>query len=89
MRGNYAPVGYEQVTSLSAATGLTVPGGAKMAIIVPESQAVRWKDLGTDPTASVGMPLAAGDYLEYEGDLDNITFIEQASGAKLNVSYYG
>ena len=89
-------LGYQQISSLSAATGLTVPardpnGNAQQptfALIIAETQGVRWRDDGTDPTASVGMPLAAGVPLQYDGDLTKIKFIEQTASAKLNVSYY-
>lgn len=89
-------LGYQQITSLSSATGLTVPqtdlnGLAckpSLALITAESQAVRWRDDNTAPTASVGMPLAAGATLQYDGDLTKIQFIEQTGSAKLNVSYY-
>jgi hypothetical protein len=65
-----------------------IPQGATLALIVPETQGVRWRDDGTDPTASVGMPVAAGSYLSYDGDLNRIKFIEQTASAKINVSYY-
>ena len=81
-------LGYQQITSLSASTQLTVPSGATMALIVAETQAVRWRDDGTAPTASVGMPLAVGTSLSYDGDLKAIRFIQQAASATLNVSYY-
>lgn len=81
-------LGYQQITSLSAATGLTVPAGATMALVTPETQGVRWRDDGTDPTASVGMIIAAGAYFNYDGDLKRIRFIEQTASAKLNISYY-
>lgn len=82
-------LGYKQITSLSSATGLgTIPQGATLALIVPETQAIRWLDDGTNPTASVGMPVAAGSYLSYDGDLNRIKFIEQSASAKINVSYY-
>ena len=89
-------LGYQQITSLSAATGLTVPtrdlNGLNqkpvIALITPETQAVRWRDDDVNPTASVGMPLAAGVTLQYDGDLTKIKFIEQTAGAKINVSYY-
>ena len=89
-------LGYQQITSLSSATGLTVPtvdkNGNKQqptfALIVCETQNVRWRDDGTAPTASVGMPLTVGTALQYDGDLNKIQFIEQVSGAKLNISYY-
>ena len=89
-------LGYQQITNLSSSVGLTVPqiditglsGSARIAIITAEGQAVRWRDDGVAPTASVGMPLAAGATLQYDGDLARIRFIEQTSGAKLNISYY-
>jgi len=89
-------LGYQQISSLSAATGLTVPSvdlnGLRMrptiALITPETQAVRWRDDDVAPTASVGMPLAAGVTLQYDGDLSKIKFIEQTASAKLNITYY-
>ena len=76
-------MGYQQITSLSSATNLTIPQttpnglNAKpvFALIVAEGQAVRWRDDGTSPSASVGMPLAVGIPLQYDGDLTNIKFI--------------
>jgi hypothetical protein len=89
-------LGYQQITDLSSATGLTVPtlspDGSNQkptfALIVAETQGVRWRDDGTAPTASVGMPLAAGIPLQYDGDLNKIKFIQQTASAKLNISYY-
>lgn len=81
-------LGYQQITSLSSAASLTVPAGATMAVIVPDTQGVRWRDDGVAPTASVGMPVAAGVMLNYDGDLKRIQFIQQTASAVLNVSYY-
>jgi hypothetical protein len=89
-------LGYEQITGLSAVKTLTVPtkdvnGLAckpSIAIITPESTGVRWRDDGTSPSAAVGMPLAAGVTLQYDGDLTKIEFIEQSASSKLNVTYY-
>lgn len=89
-------LGYQQITSLGSAASLTVPmkdvNGLNcrpaIALITPEAQAVRWRDDGVAPTATVGMPLAVGITLQYDGDLTKIQFIEQAGGAKLNISYY-
>lgn len=89
-------LGYEQITGLSSAKSLTVPTRdvnglsckPSIALIVAESTAVRWRDDGVAPTASVGMPLAAGVTLQYDGDLTHIQFIEQSGTSKLNVSYY-
>jgi hypothetical protein len=88
--------GYEQITTLTAATSLTVPavtpeglnGKPVFALIVAEGAPVRWRDDSTAPTATVGMPLAIGVPLQYDGDLSKIKFIEQSASAKLNISYY-
>lgn len=82
------PAGYQQITDLSAAVALTVPAGATMAVIEAEAADVRYRDDGTNPTATIGMPLAQGGYLPYSANLAAIKFIQQASGAVLNVSYY-
>lgn len=89
-------LGYQQITTLSSATNLTIPttdgtglrAKPSLALIVAETQNVRWRDDGVAPTASIGMPLAAGVTLQYDGDLSRIQFIEQTAGARLNISYY-
>ena len=88
--------GYQQITSLSSSTGLTVPttdvsglvGSPVTAYIRCETQSVRWRDDGIAPTAAVGFPLSPGDMLAYDGDLKRIKFIEQAASSTLNVVYY-
>lgn len=83
-------LGYQQVTSLSSAATLTVPAGSQRALIQATGQNVRWRDDGTNPTASVGMRITAGDTMDYDaGQLKVIAFIEEAASATLNVSYYG
>lgn len=89
-------LGYQQISTLTAATGLTIPVTSpsglsvrpSIAIITPETQGVRWRDDGVDPTAAIGMPLAAGATLQYDGDLTKIKFIEQVASAKINITYY-
>ena len=88
--------GYQQIATVSSSVGLTVPTLAPdglnakpvFALIIAEGAPVRWRDDGTAPTASVGMPLAVGVPLQYDGDLTKIRFIEQSASAKLNISYY-
>ncbi len=84
-------LGFQQITSLSSAVGLTIPTEPFVptrAFIVAEGNDVRWRDDGTNPTASVGMILIRNNVLSYDGDLKKIKFIESAAGAKLNISYY-
>lgn len=84
------PNGYEQLTSLSSATGLTPPAGARFALIQCETANVRFRDDGTAPTTTVGMLLVAGaaPWL-YSGNLAAIKFIQVAAGAVLDVTFYG
>lgn len=50
---------------------------------------VRWRDDGTAPTASVGVPLNAGEELDYDGNQAVIQFIRTgAADATLDISYY-
>lgn len=89
-RAGMKALGYQQLTSLSSATALTVPAGTSLAVCTAEAQAIRWRDDGTSPTASVGMPLSVGDTLFFDAAaLAIVKFIEQTTSAKLNVSYYG
>lgn len=82
------PVGYQQNTDQDPAVGLTVPENARVAIIQAEAADIRWRDDGTDPTASVGMLLASGESFLYTGELTKIKFFETGTGSILNVSYY-
>jgi hypothetical protein len=86
---NDRPLGYQQITSLVAATALTVPAGAIVALISCAGQPVRWRDDGTNPTAAIGYPLAVGAELEYTGQLNTIKFIETTATANLDICYYG
>lgn len=86
----YVQKGYQQLTGISSAVAVTVPAGASMAICMAETQAVRWRDDGTSPTATVGMPLSVNDVLVYDAaGLGVLKFIEQTATAKVNIAYYG
>jgi len=89
LAGKYRPLGYQQITSLSSATALTVPEGARAALIQAEDQNVRWRDDGTDPTATVGYVLLAENEIFYSANLLKIKVIEETASAKLNVCYWG
>lgn len=68
----------------------SAPGGTVRALVIPETQAVRWRDDGDAPLAAVGMTLAVGQTLEVQGgSIDAIRFIEVTAGAVLNVTFYG
>jgi hypothetical protein len=83
------PIGYQHITSLSAAAGLTIPAGARRAMITVSAQTVRLRSDGTDPTTSVGFPIPVGTVLMFEGNLSRLKFIEAVSGGILDVLYFG
>lgn len=87
---NLYPAGDAQITTLSAAVGLTAPSAdANVARVQAESQNVRYRADNTDPTASVGELLYAGDQGTWIfGDLKKYKFIEASASAKLNVQFF-
>lgn len=83
-------LGYQQLTGLSSVKSLTVPAGCSLALVTPSGQPVRWRADGTDPTASVGYPLAVGAEVRWNGaNLAAVEFIETAASATLDVVYFG
>jgi hypothetical protein len=96
------PLGYQQITSLAQATGLTRPGDNVICALIEVegtfgTDFVRWRDDGVAPTTSIGMlinaagigasPVQGASTFWYSGDLTAIQFIGSGS-PKLNISYY-
>lgn len=79
---------YVQVTSLGSAVPLPKATIGRRAFIQAEDQDIRWRSDGTDPTAAVGMLIAAGDTLDFTGDLNQLRFIEAVGGATLNATIF-
>ena len=96
-RRTYKVCGYQQITSLAASVGLTIPttdgqGNTckpNAVLLFPEAQNVRWRADGAAPTATVGMllPTTATQPFYYDGDLNALRVIEATASAKLNVIY--
>lgn len=92
--------GYAQVVSAasSAAVGLTAsyPASASIgrqgipnyAIISVDGASARWRDDGTAPTSSVGMPLPINTNLFYDGELGKFQIIAVATSSNVNISFY-
>jgi hypothetical protein len=84
----YTPMGFEQVTGMDSSTGLTVPKGARYALLSAEAQGIRWSDASV-PTTALGIVMAVADQpFWYAGNLNSLRFFEDTSGAILNVLYY-
>lgn len=95
MNRNFAqarPLGYQQhlAAAVDAGVNLTPPAGAVYAVLTAEAQAIRYRDDGVNPSATVGMPVAVGVTVQLEGgNLAAYRVISQALGAIVNVTYYG
>ena len=93
--GGGTPLGYQQISAatLATATALTIPAGAIVALVTVDTAAVRWRDDGTAPTASIGMQMiataTATSSLAFAGaSMSAVKFILAAGSPILNVSYY-
>lgn len=67
----------------------SVPKHVGYAVVRCATANVRWRDDGTDPSATVGVPLNVGEELDYDGNPAKIKFIRTgAADATLDISYY-
>lgn len=78
------PAGFQQLSPV-AATSLTPPAGAVLAVII-SAASFTWRDDGTAPTTTVGMVWPANVPLYYNAPLANLQVINSAG--TVNVSYY-
>lgn len=89
-----APLGYCQLTVTGTAALIStcsggIPARTVWATMCLETAAIRWRDDGTAPTASVGMPLLAGACLNYSGTMATMSVIAQTgTNGMLNISFY-
>lgn len=88
------PKGYQQITVDDTAGGLalTVPAGSVRAVCNVEAAALRWRDDGTAPTASLGTLQKADTHFELHGPESLKAFRaikDDSTNAVLNISYYG
>jgi hypothetical protein len=82
------PPGQHNLAAASA-TALAVPAGARYATVCASTAAVRYTtDGATTPTASVGMPLAAGACMALSGPSVLANFRAFSSSGTLDVEYF-
>jgi hypothetical protein len=84
----YTDISYQQVASFSTATGFTPPTGATYCVVQAETNNVRYREDGTNPTASTGLLLQVGGSLPFSGSaaqLAAIKFIPVSGNAVLDV----
>ena len=87
-RNRYHPMGYQALAPTSS-TVLTVPKGARYALITTEVQDCRMTDDGTTPELGVGLLLKVTEPpLWYAGNLNSILLFNAVAGALVKVLYY-
>lgn len=91
--GFIQPLGYCQLTSVSSSTLVSscsggIPARTAWAVLCIDTAAIRWRDDGTAPTASVGMPVASGQCFYYSGTFAALRVIAQTGSPVVNISFY-
>tara|TARA_B100000519_G_C13846699_1_gene252239 strand:- start:73 stop:375 length:303 start_codon:yes stop_codon:yes gene_type:complete len=82
--------GHQKLTVAASAVGLTVPTDVNYAIMSVETGAMRVRVDGTNPTATVGFLVSAGQELKVFGEdqLNNLKMIrDDTDSAVLNIQY--
>ena len=91
------PFAFEEISVSSTAVGFTSgtafplgEKGADMAVVTIEDDAIRYRDDGLAPTATVGHPAAVSTSLTVCGpeSLKRFRMIRQTTDADVNVTYY-
>lgn len=82
------PLGHQQIVNPAASTALTIPDGAQYVFLnCTAGTAIRMRGDAGAPTASLGVRLAAGDKLWWNGDITKIRVIQETAGT-LDVEYF-
>jgi hypothetical protein len=85
-------LGFETLTVSTTAIGpASLPlDVVDQTLISVETQPVRYRDDGVDPTSAIGLELTAGEERVYDGPISKIRFIRSAaSDATVRLAYYG
>jgi hypothetical protein len=81
---NERSLGFETL-SPATATSLNAPSNTDVVLISVDTDDIRWRDDGVDPTASVGNLIQPEQNFRYIGDFQKIRFI---GSGNVFVSYY-
>lgn len=81
------PLGLESFSDLSTVKYLSPPKKTAYAEVQAHTKAVRWRDDGTAPTATIGHLIPAGKTFRYVGT-GQFGIIEAEASATATVTYY-
>ena len=85
---NYVPLSEERLSLSGGASYMRCPDNAILVLIQAEAQAIRIRFCGSNPSASSGFLLEAGQSFEYNGDASKIRLAAAAPGAIANIVYF-
>lgn len=81
-------LGFQRIAGIASATGLTVPTGAKRALVQVLAQNVYYRDDGGTVTTTNGMRLDVGGMYLFNDSLSALSFIQETATAELRILYY-
>lgn len=90
--GSWTPMGHQHISGPSTSTALTVPVGARFALISTTTQPIKIRDDGGAPSSGasgngVRLATAVMPFL-YQGDLTALRIIQEAATAEVDILYY-
>ena len=65
-----------------------IPARTVWAVICVETANIRYRDDATNPTASVGIPVLAGQCMGYRSRFSALAIIAQSGSPVVNISFY-
>jgi hypothetical protein len=89
------PLGYCQLSVGASAVALTtctggIPAGTVLVNLTVSTANLRYRDDGTNPTATVGIPILQGQNVPYSGNNPAaLVFIAQSGTAAIDIGFYG
>lgn len=89
----YCQLSISTVVAISTCSG-GIPANTRYALITPETAAIRCRDDGTNPTTTVGFPIAVAGMLTYSasdgtnGPLAALKCVAQTGTSTVNVWFY-
>lgn len=90
-RQSLVPKGYLKYVAgtIDSAKNVDFPPGATRVLLRCETQSVRWRDDGVDPTAAIGMLMLAADApFLYTGNPSQLKVMSASAGAILHCVFY-